>query len=287
MAKYSPSPPILSSICEGRLTLTSGVPVLISDVIGAGTLYWTPYRGNRVALYDGTKWVLHTFSELSLSLSVTAGTNYDVFLYNNGGTLTLELTAWATSTAGTDDRATGLVLQDGVLVRSGAPSRRYLGTLRASGTNTCECSFTWDNGPRKMFLYNHYNQSPMFVRAMDNVNPNGYTYSTPAHRRCQDADRARVEFVLGQPQQVRFDGKHRSSSTTLSYRIAGIGINSITGPAPGAFFYASSSSDQSMAIEHAQVLTSGYHFAHLLEYGDSAGTNTWRFPRSVQASFLS
>src|SRR5262245_45446838 len=140
-------------ICEGRLTLTSGAAVTTSDVTGAGTLYFTPFGGSRVALYDGARWRLHSFSERSLGLTLTSGKNYDVFLYDNAGTLTLELSsAWTNDTT----RATALATQNGICVKSGAPTRRYLGTLRASGSNVTEDSlskrFLWNYGHRCLRL---------------------------------------------------------------------------------------------------------------------------------------
>lgn len=141
----------IQHICDGRLTLTSGTPVTTSNVTAAGTLYFTPYKGAQVALYDGSNWRLYTFSEISVSLTLTSGKNYDVFLYDNAGTLTLELsTAWTNDTT----RADALTTQNGVQVKSGATTRRYLGTIRASASNQTEDSDS------KRYVWNYYNQVP-------------------------------------------------------------------------------------------------------------------------------
>jgi hypothetical protein len=85
----------LAGVCHGRLTLSSGVAVPTADVLAADMLYFTPFRGNQVALFDGVEWVLHPFSEHSLGLSaLAANTLYDIFLYDDSGTLTLEAVAW-------------------------------------------------------------------------------------------------------------------------------------------------------------------------------------------------
>src|SRR3972149_4572660 len=181
--------PILNG---GRLTLTSNVPVTISNVTGAATLYYTPYISDRVTLYDGTRWSIYNFTERSLSLSGLAKFQaYDIFIYDNSGTLTLESLAWKTVTAtnnptagtnkginvsnttgvvvgnmvtirdgtnaeieevtavvantsitvrildnsyttptiGYPSRATALTYQNGVALKSGATTRRYLGSL--------------------------------------------------------------------------------------------------------------------------------------------------------------
>ena len=91
--------------CEGRLTLSSTLPVTTSDVTGATTLYYLPYKGNIVSLYNGTSWQGYTIpasggSALSLSLSgLVANVTYDIYIYNNSGTLTLVATAWKSVTA--------------------------------------------------------------------------------------------------------------------------------------------------------------------------------------------
>ena len=88
------------AICQGRLTLTSGVPVTTSDVTGAGTIYFTPFRGNQIGIYDGTNDIVMTFSEISVALSgLTAGYVYDLFVYDNSGTLALDPPlVWTNST---------------------------------------------------------------------------------------------------------------------------------------------------------------------------------------------
>lgn len=88
---------ILIDYVSGRLTLTSGTPVTTSDVTAATTLYFTPYKGDRIALYDpvSANWKFYTFAERSLSLSgFIIGVCYDIFLYDAAGTLTLEQLAW-------------------------------------------------------------------------------------------------------------------------------------------------------------------------------------------------
>lgn len=93
-------------------------------------MYYTPYQGDRIALFNGTNWSVNRFTQLSFTLSgLTSGKNYDVFVYNNAGTITLELSAaWSTDTSRTD----ALTTQNGVYVKSSATTRRYLGTFRTT-----------------------------------------------------------------------------------------------------------------------------------------------------------
>lgn len=86
---------------QGRLSLTSGDPNDESDVTGS-TLYYTPYLGDEISLVDPSTFVYgHLyFTEKSLSLSgYTANTLYDIWGYDNSGTLALDSTSWGTNTA--------------------------------------------------------------------------------------------------------------------------------------------------------------------------------------------
>ena len=116
---------------DGRLTTVSGTPILTSTQSAKTTLYYTPFVGNQIALYSGGAWSVLTFAETSLSLSgYTASKNYDIWGYNNSGTLALESTVWTNDTT----RATALTTQDGVYCKSGDTTRRYLGTVRINST---------------------------------------------------------------------------------------------------------------------------------------------------------
>jgi hypothetical protein len=50
---------------QGRLTLASVTPVMTSNQSGKTIIYYTPYTGNQVPIYNGTIMVPTAFSELS------------------------------------------------------------------------------------------------------------------------------------------------------------------------------------------------------------------------------
>jgi hypothetical protein len=85
------------TVC-GRLSLTSGTPVTVSDVTAATTLYFALYGGNEIALYNGTNWQVFAISELSISIPATTNQMYDVFVNYNAGTPALAVTAWTNDT---------------------------------------------------------------------------------------------------------------------------------------------------------------------------------------------
>ncbi len=169
-----------------RLTTESGVPVSTTDRTAQSTIYWTPYNGSKVWLYTNSKWTPYSLTEISLALSgLTSGKNYDVFVYDNAGTLTLELSAaWTNDTT----RADALALQNGMYVKSGATTRLWIGTIRTTGTTTTEDSAA------KRFVWNTYAQ---VQRLMTFTLSSSHTYNTNTWRYWNNASSSKVEFVIG------------------------------------------------------------------------------------------
>jgi DNA-binding beta-propeller fold protein YncE len=88
---------------QGRLTLTSNTPVMTSDVTSATNVYYTPYVGNIVPIYDGANMQSYTFSQLTMALNSTnqtVGNIYDLFVFLNGGNPTIGAgPKWSTAPA--------------------------------------------------------------------------------------------------------------------------------------------------------------------------------------------
>lgn len=128
---------------QGRLTLTSGTPVLAADTTAQGTVYYTPYEGNLVPIYSGSAFAMSAFTERSLTLNITdnvSGSLYDVFIYNNAGTLTLGTgPAWSSTTSrGTGAGTTELQMLNGIWTNKNAITLRAGGvSLGSQAANTC------------------------------------------------------------------------------------------------------------------------------------------------------
>lgn len=251
------------AIANGRLTLTSGTPITSSDVTGATVIYFTPYNGSKISLYDGTRWKLYNFSELSLSLgTISNATNYDVYLYDNSGTLTMELLAWTNDST----RATALVLQDGIYLKTGALTRRYLGTIRTTSTTTTEDSrqnrLVWNNQNRvqRYMYYTPGNVSWSYSNFSWRPSNNNTTYRLGA-----------VVGVFGSAVDLTFHPHTYSAGTpivnnaicedcTNNFTVQ-YGEHSVTG-------YNSSPS------RIVTVPAAGYHYYQLMEYANGVHTYT-------------
>ena len=179
-------------VAEGRLTATSNTPVTTADVSGATSIYYTPYVGDKIALYDGSSWNIRTFTQITISLSgFTAIKPYDVFAYDNSGTVTIETLIWTNNTT----RATALAYQNGVLSKSGATTRRYLGTvyINASGGQT-------EDTMVKRYLWNYYNRVRRPLQRLETTD--SWTYTTATYRQANASTSNQVDTCVGWPEAL-------------------------------------------------------------------------------------
>jgi hypothetical protein len=258
-----------NSIQDFRLSLTTAVPVTTSDVTGATTIYAVPYKGNKIALYDGSAWNVRTSAQFSLALgTLTSGKPYDVFCYDNSGTPTLEFLVWTNDTT----RATALTTQDGVLVKTGATTRRYLGTFYTTSTTATEDSIS------KRFLWNYYNRAP---RNMQRFETNGsWTYATASWRQANNSALNQIEWVTGveeAPIALTVYGIAANASTNVLIGI-GIGIDTAgntDGSTQGPTFNSLVANiGQASFCPLTKFCGVGRHYATWVEYSGS-GTTTF------------
>lgn len=216
-----------TALCEGRLTLTTAVPVTTADVTNAGTIYFTPFRGNRLALHDGTGWVTHILTEISIAVPNTVATMYDVFCYSNAGTPTLEALVWTNDTT----RATALTTLDGVLVKTGATTRRYLGSFRTDDNLSAKCT----NSLLRRYLWNYYNR---VMRPQRVINASSHTYNVATWRPFNNSQTSsQVQFVIGVLEDAAAFTLVASLTriSTDGQLFEAIGLNSITADGFGSF----------------------------------------------------
>jgi len=260
----------ISHLANGRPTLVSGSAVPAADQTAKTTVYYTPFRGDRIALYDGSNWGLVTFTEKSVAVPATTSTPFDIFGYISGGTLALETVNWTNDTT----RATALVVQNGVLVKSGDATRRYLGTGR-----TTSVSGQCEDSAAKRFLWSYNNRVKRALRKAESTST--WTYGTATWRRVNgNGSDNMVEFIVGVAEDaLSFQASGIVSNDTATVRGAytGIGIDSNTTPSGTQGFAAVTNTvaGQMSARHEYAYLTPGYHYAAALEIGAGADTQTF------------
>lgn len=253
----------VSNIPNARLSLSSNTSITTSDVTAATSVYYTPLYGSSfsILLDDGNgRKVYRSSNKISASLSgLTANKNYDVFVYDNSGTLTLELLAWSTDAV----RATALTNSVlGFLVKTGSITRRYVGTIRITGTTgQCEDSAT------KRYLWNLYNRRE---RLLSKIMSGTWSYTTTAWRQANADAANKVEFVVGLIEDVvKFNHSCDATGTVF----IGIGFNQVaTANSPSR-----SQNNNSLGVEMTlrssfnSTPVLGYNYAAAMEYGGTGG----------------
>lgn len=261
----------IGKLCEGRLTAQTGVAMPASDVTGATSLYFTPFKGNRIGLYYGSKWIGFAFTEISIDVP-PADAVYDVFVYASGGTTpTLELLAWASDTA----RATALTYQDGILVKSGDATRRYVGTIytQSSGGGILDDTVT------KRYIWNYYNRFARAVRVTEAAA--SWLYNTASWRQANGSSSNQFNFVSGIVEdwlEARLAVSTETAGTSQQMA-ASFGYDSTTAVSPYAYGGSHGSvgnGEKGQCNAHIVVQPAvGKHYLAWIEYADTAFGNTF------------
>lgn len=253
-----------------RLTLTSGLPVPIADVVGAMTIYATPYTGNLIGLYNGTRWILHQSNEFSLALgTLTNNLPYDVFCYSNNGVPTLEFLAWTNGTT----RATALTYINGIPVLSTDNTRRYLGTFYTTSPTTTEDS------QANRYLWNYYNRVGRIMYVTEATV--SWNYTTAVFRQANNNPANQLNFVVGvEGDPIPVEVKTRTTNTVEGVaRIVGIGLdvtNATVNQADARGRAANGIAYETLHIaSYVSTVGIGVHFYSWLEFSTALGVTTW------------
>jgi len=250
---------------EGRLTLTSGTAVTTADVTGAGTVYFALDKGDQIALYDGSSaWETVVFAEMSIALSGgTASKPNDIFLDYNGGSPALAILTWTNDTT----RATALVKQNGVWVKTGDTQQRYLGTLWLDSSSQCADSLATRH------CWNLDNQRPRAMERFDTTD--SWTYTSGSYQQANGSALNQLDVVTGLTSPVLAwlgaisvstgAGRWRRNAIGLDGTTA-IGQTGLTTPPAGEGGMAS-------AVVSERLL--GRHYLTWLEASSAADTTTW------------
>jgi hypothetical protein len=252
------------SICQGRLTLTAGTAVTISDVTAATLVQWSPYGGNLIGLYTGSEWVTVPFSETTCVVPSTSSTPFDIWCsLTTAGGVVIDTTSWTNDTT----RATALTLQNGVYVKTGDPGRRYLGT----GRTTTTPGQTQDATSGR-FLWNYYNRVKR--KATGSFSTGRTTTSTSFTELNTEIQNKWIVGVLENDVDVSVAGGcDNSAPGQVSTAVA---IDSTTSAARAQIHGSTSASARlTIGMVHSYTPTAvGYHYSTVLGMV-SAGTGTW------------
>lgn len=288
---------------QGYLSLASDTsnPVITADVTGSTNVYYTPYVGSQVPIWNGSSYSLFSIGQLILTLSASniGNTIYDVFVFSNSGVPTLVTgPAWSNSGAGTSARGTGagttqLQRNAGLWVNAvqitglngvnsytiAAEQATYLGSILIDQTAGQVSNYVAVGQNRKWGVWNAYNRQPLTLMVTDPTV--GWSYNTVT--RASNGTVGNAATVLnGLPEeqvyavfnQVVFGSVGGSSNVH-----GGIGLNSTTvfsGMEGGWGVSPNSSSNTGTIVgTFTDPPSLGLNNFYSLEEGNNSGTNIW------------
>jgi hypothetical protein len=285
----------------GRLTLATMTPVMIADVSNATTIFYTPYIHNRIPIRTSGFWQTKVFPELSNittnsavgkagPAAVAANANYDLFVWNDAGTLRLTRgPLWTSDTArGVGAGTTELVRVDGiwmnaVAITNGPAAQRgtYVGTVRSDAG----AAIDWELGgygvaggdPGFLYVWNCYNRVDVAVEVADATN--SWTYAVIGVWRSANAsDSNRVSWIQGLAEEAvyaEYLGMASSGFGAVPY--SGIGFDSTTVKCgfTGLFFIGGVGSGLGQMQGRYKEVALGFHFFQAIELNNGVGAATF------------
>jgi hypothetical protein len=280
----------------GRLTLATLTPVMIADVSNATTIFYTPYLHDRVTIYDGASWTMMQFAELSNittnaavgsagPAAVVANSNYDLFVWNDAGTLRLTRgPLWTSATArGVGAGTTELVRVNGiwmnaVAITNGPAAQRgtYVGTVRSDAGAAIDWELGGDavgGDPAFLYVWNAYNRVDVDVMVVDSTA--FWDYLVLATWRSANASTSnRVSYIIGLSEDsIRATHDRCAAPLAGGVPYIGVGFDSTT--------VVNGLTEFNTALVGLTARTSsvaiGAHFFQALELNNGGGGSTARF----------
>lgn len=260
------------AINEFRLSLVSGNAVPNNDQSLKSTLYLTPVLNDGtittatglIGLFDGTRPKVYSSGEISLALTLTSGSVYDVWVFDSNGVPALETLAWSSTTA----RATPLATQNSFRVKSGAPTRRYAGTIYASGTNQVTDSLLTRG------LWNADNRRRRKLKLTESTS--SWNSTNTAYHDWNSSSSNQVQMVLGLSEDlVTLDFQALGSDTLSDTFNIGIGLDSHNTDSADIHPGSNLSSPSTLVCRYVGYPGIGFHFLQMLERAGATGTTTY------------
>ena len=244
---------------QGYLTLTSGTPVITGDVAASTVVYYAPYVGLLVPIYNGVSLIPTSIvSELQLTLSSshTANNIYDFLIFSLNGVATLGSgPSWSAGTAGSITagscaRGTGVggaalsriggILTntvsmtirygDGTVTTTVDPGKAtYVGSMFVDGTNgEVSCYRSWGQN-RKWGIWNAYNRVPICLQVGDSTSNWTYNINTFRQSNASTGNKATVFTGLAEEtMSANFIQQINTASGAAYQGYIAIGWNSTT-----------------------------------------------------------
>lgn len=296
---------LLALPTQGRLTLTSGVSVTESDVVGATAVYLTPTGVNAQPVYDGSAWQNRPFSEMTLTLAATphpTGKLFDAFVaWQSGAMIFGSGPDWSVGGGSLTARGTGAgsteiemfqgrwVNKNAIILKNGATTYASIPARQATlvgGFATVAAGQTTD-AANKRWVWS-VNGAERLVRMADELTAS-WAYSTASFRQWNASTANEISWFQGlggRIVQIEGNGFASTSGATPRFGMMGIGLDSATVNSAigggGGGLVSLTTAGSICPARYRGYPGIGVHFAAALERGGGTDTQTFY---GVQANF--
>lgn len=243
-------------------------------IASPGVVTWTGHT-----LVNGNQITLTTTGALPTGLTANtvyfvvnaAANTFQLSLTNGGAAINTSGTQSGVHTAhNPQNRETALVLQDGILSKTGALTRRYLGTFYTTATTTTEDSLS------KRFLWNYYNRvnRPLLRRE----STASWNYTTATVRQANASTANQLDMVIGVNEDAVSAQLGISFIQTNNTTVAGgMGLDSTSSIniGEGGIIATTAATNCSSSFKYNGLVGVGRHYIAWLETSAALGTTTW------------
>jgi hypothetical protein len=246
----------LTIVPQGRLTLASLTPVMTSSQSAKTTIYYTAYQGRLIPLFDGTRFAPVDFGqEISQATTdatkspaaVAANKNYDLFVWDDAGTIRLSRgPAWSSDTvrgagAGTSELSDiafgsvhgGIQLNANAITNGPAAFRgTYVGTVRSDGSSQINFTFgaAASGGTAGVLgVWNAFNRVSVSTTVVDSGA--SYTYTSSTIRQARASASNQISMICGISEDGASAiamGDNLTVAAGAATACTGVGVNSTT-----------------------------------------------------------
>jgi hypothetical protein len=305
---------------QGYLNLVgqaSGDVIQTNDVTGAVTVYYSPFTGNTLPVWNGSTFKSVVFSELTATLNSSgsaANAIQDECVFSNNGVPTLVTgPAWSTPAAGSGNRGTGagsaqIIRLQGIWVNANAivgynglssysiaaNQCTYVGSISIDATAGQVSAYVTWGASRKWGVWNAYNRQPIQMQAGITTS---YSYTTSGWRAVGADTTSSIQVFTGLPEEpsrvvtTGFVGATMTTNQSTGGAV-GVGLNSTTSPSGHIGEFTMTNSNASPIVYSSTVQGSllvppalGINTVQALENGLGVTLNTWT--DNFQSSVLS
>lgn len=288
---------------QGRLTLVTATPVMSSSQASKTTVYYTPYVGSRLPLYDGASWRMVSFVEMSIATTDTAKSPAalgaskvnDWFYWNDAGTLRIiHGPDWTSDTV--RSAGTALVMQDGILmnavaITNGPAIKRgiYIGTTRANGSSAVDWvygSSAVGGGSAAFGVFNAYNRVSVATGIVTDSTVS-WTYGVNGVFRATNGQNGmRVSMVFGLAEDAVWGSfSCYMTNGAASGGVIGIALDTTTTNVGTATGGGPINTSCPLSSAYSGTPGIGFHFLQALEYSAGTGSTTFYGSNSTPAVY--